>query len=183
MRVERVNGPSAEPHNLFLRSEIRFPSFPTLHSLPPPISLLSERERKSCIDCNLRASSNCQGRDFRRPLKLSGAGSSRFRYSFQINYTDERLFGAKGDNDTIERNLTAGSKDEDPSGRPETSHGSLITESLRKLDAKSFFILGGVLFPSSFLRDIFSCVPTYTWRGVCTKVSLKFRIGVDHRVR
>jgi len=33
--------------------------------------------------------------------------SPRFRYSFEINYADERLFGARGDNDTIERNLMA----------------------------------------------------------------------------
>jgi len=93
MEAERVNGPLAEPHNLFLRLRIRF--FPFTKEKGNLVSIVTS-ERLIAKEENLDGSSSCRPPD-----------SPRFRYSFEINYAGERLFGARGDNDTIERNFTA----------------------------------------------------------------------------
>lgn len=61
-----------------------------------------------CIDCS--PPGRCliaKEETFAGPRNCRRPDSPRFRYSFEINYADEQLFGARGDNDTIERNLTA----------------------------------------------------------------------------
>lgn len=62
---------------------------------------------------------------------------------------------------------------------------SLITESLRNLDVKSFFILGEFYSRGSFrrsVRHILRKLPPPSER-VFAEVSLKFRVDVDHRAR
>lgn len=61
--------------------------------------------------------------------------------------------------------------------------GSLITESLRNLDVKSFFILGEFYSRGSFrrsVRRILRKLPPPSERERA-EVSLKFRVDVDHR--
>lgn len=105
------------------------------------------------------------------PRSCRSPGSPRFRYSFEINYADERLFGARGDNDTIERNLMA-SEGWGPWRATQNEPRLVNHRILAKAWRQKLFHPSRVLFSSSFHKVFAVFFGSYTLRstGVSRKI-------------
>lgn len=112
------------------------------------------------------------------PRSCRSPGLPRFRYSFEINYTDERLFGARGDNDTIERNLMV------TEGwgfwRATQNELRLVNHRiLAKAWHQKLFHPSRVLFSSSFHKVFAIFYGSYIPRSI-QKFRVQFCVHVDH---
>jgi len=114
------------------------------------------------------------------PRSCRSPGLPRFRYSFEINYADEQLFGARGDNDTIERNLMA-TEGWEPWRATQNEPRLVNHRILAKAWRQKLFHPSWVLFSSSFRKVFAVFFGSYTLQST-QEFRVKFCVRVDQRV-